>query len=171
MKYEVSGFSSESNNPDITIIKPHGSINFIQKVPPAPTYGINYNVDRPPLTLDQLEIKMDQSLVNGESVIIPPGGDSQRLKETSPWCYELRMEAEKAAKQIDNNDSIILCGISYWHVDRKELDELLISLPHNAEITFVNPNPPRDLNAVLSSIFKNYVQFNSALDIGDMLDD
>ena len=54
-------------------------------------------------------------------------------------------------------------------VDRREIDELLINLNSDTEFTFINPVPPRDLNAVLSSIFKNYVLQTSSDNIGGIV--
>lgn len=70
---------------------------------------------------------------------------------------------------INENDEVVLCGISYWYVDRRELDTLLINLNQDVNFTFINPAPPRDLNAVLISIFKNYVQQSSSSEIGGIL--
>lgn len=92
-----------------------------------------------------------------------------RLGTTAPWSQKLRNEAKNIATSIEEKDEIVLCGISYWHVDRRELDELLINLNQDSNFTFVNPMPPRDLNAVLSSIFTNYVQQHSSSEIGGIL--
>lgn len=81
----------------------------------------------------------------------------------------LKRKATEIAKQIDAKDDVVLCGISYWHVDRREVDELLINLNQDVEFTFINPSPPRDLNAVLMSIFKNYVHQSSSSHIGGIL--
>ena len=92
-----------------------------------------------------------------------------RLGTTAPWSQKLRNEAKKAASSVEENDEIVLCGISYWHVDRREIDELLINLNQDANFTFINPAPPRDLNAVLTSIFSKYVQQSSSSEIGGIL--
>ena len=57
---------------------------------------------------------------------------------------------------------MVICGLSYWHVDRHEIDEILINLNQKANLYFINPNPPRDMNAVLMSIFSNYVLLTSS---------
>jgi hypothetical protein len=59
--------------------------------------------------------------------------------------------------------------MSYWHVDRKELDELLINLNQRANITLVNPEPPKELNAVLVSLFKNYTAYTSSNVMGEVI--
>ena len=37
---------------------------------------------------------------------------------------------------------MMIFGLSYWHVDRNELDEILLSLDNKMEVRFVNPKPP-----------------------------
>ena len=92
-----------------------------------------------------------------------------RLGITAPWSQHLRNKAKSAALDISAKDEVVLCGISYWHVDRRELDELLLNLNQDSWFTFINPSPPRNLNAVLISIFKNYVQQSSSAEIGGIL--
>ena len=79
----------------------------------------------------------------------------------------MRQRATNLALEITQKDEIVLCGISYWHVDRREVDELLINLNQDANFTFINPTPPRDL----TSIFSKYVQQSSSSEIGGILDD
>lgn len=166
----ISGFQNLDKE-IIEIIKPHGSISFVPKNYKMSSYGINYNLDIEGVDIDNLEIKYDNLSKYDKGAIIPPSGDSTRLQGTAPWSKILRDEAEKAAKSINENDDVILCGISYWHVDRKEIDELLISLNQNSMFTFINPLPPRDLNAVLISIFKNYILQTSSQNIGGIVND
>lgn len=169
LKYGVYGFT---NNDDtvIEIIKPHGSISFVPKNH-NDMYDINYNIDADGLKIDELTLQYDSLTKYSTGAIIPPAGDSARLKITSSWADTIRKEAIKKAKELSNeNESmVIMCGISYWHVDRREIDELLINLNSDTEFTFINPVPPRDLNAVLSSIFKNYVLQTSSDNIGGIV--
>ena len=163
----VSGL--ESNNTNIEIIKPHGSISFIRQGARTTTYSINYNFDFEGVTIDQLELHYDDLMNVEKSMIIPPAGDSSRFEPTALWSQHLRENAKNLALNIGENDEVVLCGISYGHVDRREIDALLISLDQKVNFTFVNPNPPRDLNAVLISIFQNYVQQSSSSQIGEIL--
>ena len=59
-----------------------------------------------------------------------------------------------------SKDEMILFGLSYWHVDRNEIDEILLSMDNKMEVRFVNPNPPTALEAVLTSLFRNYIHFS-----------
>lgn len=164
----VEGFGSEDNT-NIHIIKPHGSISFVPQNYVKTSYGVNYDLDFDGLILDQLELTYIDLTQYDKGAIIPPAGESQRLERTAPWSHSLRTKAKTFASEIAKDDEVVLCGISYWHVDRRELDELLINLDQDANFTFVNPHPPRDLNAVLSSIFKNYVQQSSSSEMGGIL--
>ena len=164
----ISGFE-EPGAGAVEIIKPHGSISFVPKDLGRTSYSINYNLDFEGTSIDQLELKYDELMSYDKGAIIPPAGDSLRLEITAPWSHCFRKKATALAREIGVNDEVVLCGISYWYVDRKEIDELLINLNQDANFTFINPSPPRDLNAVLTSIFKNYVQQSSSVEIGGIL--
>lgn len=161
------------NNTDekVKIIKPHGSISFVPNDCDN-TSGIKYNLNLEggfDLDAFHLEYKGLNDYVDG--AIIPPAGDSMRLETSTSWARLIRGKAIEAARRVavsEKND-VILCGISYWYVDRHEIDELLVNLNHKANLFFINPTPPRDLNAVLSSIFQNYVLLTSSNNIGGLL--
>lgn len=165
--FSIKGFEAETT-PCVEIIKPHGSISFVPKNYTT-TYSVSYSLDFEGVSIDQLELKYNDLTHYGKGAIIPPAGDSMRLNVTAPWSQHLRNAAKSAALDISENDEVVLCGISYWHVDRRELDELLLNLNQDSGFTFINPSPPRDLNAVLISIFKNYVQQSSSSEIGGIL--
>lgn len=164
----VEGFETGSSA-NIEIIKPHGSISFVPKKHKGSTYSISYSLDFEGVSIDQLEISYNSLKGYEKGAIIPPAGDSSRLDTTAPWSKYLRDKAREAATDISEHDDIVLCGISYWHVDRRELDELLLSLNQDSAFAFINPAPPRDLIAVLTCIFKNYVQQTSSAEIGGIL--
>lgn len=164
----ISGFEKEIKDA-VEIIKPHGSISFVPKNSAGTTYGINYNLDVEGVSIDQLCLSYNDLTSYDRGAIIPPAGDSSRLETTAPWSHDLRQKATELARKITESDEVVLCGISYWHVDRREIDELLINLSQDVNFTFINPSPPRDLNAVLISIFRNYVQQSSSLHIGGIL--
>lgn len=165
--FSVKGFDTEKE-PDIEIIKPHGSISFVPKNYTT-TYSVSYSLDFEGISIEQLELKYNNLHSYEKGAIIPPAGDSMRLNATAPWSQHLRNAAKSAALEISATDEVVLCGISYWHVDRRELDELLLNFNQDSGFTFINPAPPRDLNAVLISIFKNYIQQSSSSEIGGIL--
>ena len=166
----LSGFGCP-NGEKIEIVKPHGSISFVPKNYTGTSYSINYSLDYDGIPIGQLELQYDGLDKYDKGAIIPPAGDSSRLESSAPWSHKLRQRATDLASEITQNDEIVLCGISYWHVDRREIDELLINLNQDANFTFINPAPPRDLNAVLTSIFSKYVQQSSSSEIGGILND
>lgn len=64
-------------------------------------------------------------------------------------------------KDITINDELVICGISYWHVDRLELDHILGKIPIDvSDVSVFNPSPPRALNAILTTFFNNVVNYS-----------
>lgn len=170
INYSVYGFKSEKET-SIEIIKPHGSISFVPNKH-SEIYQINYTLKNDDLNLQDLKLEYNNLTQYSTGAIIPPAGDSTRLKFTKSWASILRNEAIQKAKKISNeNNTVIMCGISYWHVDRREIDELLINLAPDTNFIFINPKPPGDLNAVLTTIFRNYVLQTSSDNIGGILND
>lgn len=170
IRFEIQGFN-KSDNPLVKIIKPHGSISFVSKNLQE-RYSINYSIDGEDLKIDAIDLQYDNLMSYSGNTIIPPSGDSSRMNSNAlSWSMKLRTDALDEAKNLssEKDSTVIICGISYWHVDRKEIDNLLINLNPETELTFINPNPPRDLNAVLMSIFKNYVLQTSSDNIGVIL--
>lgn len=146
----------------INILKPHGSISFTHK----------QKMDK-----DSYSIKLDNELLDGStdeftvsyenlddnylvSALIPPAGESSRFNHT--WASQIRGTAKHKATRLDKNDEMIICGLSYWHVDRAELDELIVSCDPLLNVTMINPNPKRTINAVLTSIFSNFVTYSGS---------
>jgi len=171
----------------VRIIKPHGSISFLSN-------ASSVTVDQNELDAMSYDERMDYIIENIEGlnfqnaeivlrkpriencencVIIPPSGEAHRFGNKDFWAREMRQIAEDrtryigihAARKVD----VVLCGISYGYVDREEIDELLVNLYHDIDLTLVNPRPARELNAVLTSLFKNYRLQSSSTNIGDIL--
>ena len=71
-------------------------------------------------------------------------------------------------KQLTLEDEIIICGISYWHVDRQEIDKYLTSIASNIDVYLINPNPPSVFNAVLTTIFKNVIVYKKSDNLGQL---
>jgi hypothetical protein len=160
--FNVGCIGPDDPNVKITILKPHGSISFIHQ----------HELDK-----DSYSIKLDNELLNGPttefsvsyenldnnylvSALIPPAGDSSRFNQT--WAGQIRETAKQKASELSKDDEIILCGLSYWHVDRAELDELIVSCDPLINISMVNPSPQRTLNAVLTSIFSNFIAYTGS---------
>lgn len=149
----------------INIFKPHGSINFAHKHTRDPSaFEIVYSRDWPDAPAKDFSITYDNLdkyyLVNP---MIPPAGDSGRFNQT--WAKEIRSLLLQKVKEFKSEDEVVICGLSYWHVDRAELDELLVSLPQQINIKMVNPNPNRSLNTVIASLFANFISYSSASEL------
>jgi len=151
--------------PKFSIVKPHGSISFAHKlVLDKESFDIGYKktlrdlLEGDPEDFSVKYTDLDHNyLINS---IIPPAGDSERLE--FGWAKTLRQYAKGKASELTATDEIIICGISYWNVDRNEIDEILTSLTKDINLKLVNPNPPRALNAVISSLFDNYLCYTSS---------
>ncbi|EIJ78331.1 hypothetical protein PB1_12254 [Bacillus methanolicus PB1] len=173
INFEVLGVSNGKYNPNeaykFNIIKPHGSISFAYRKPiDASAFQItsktreltNGNLSDYTVNYDGLEN------VYMFNAMIPPAGDSSRIE--SSWAYELRKLALEEAKSLNYGDEFLLCGISYWHVDRQEIDELLISINPEINVKMINPNPPTTLSAVLTSLFDNHITYKNSSVLGEM---
>lgn len=162
--FKIGVLEREGTN-KLIIIKPHGSISFAHNVElPKDSFEIGYKKTLREL-LEGIAIDFNLKYDNldayyAKNAIIPPAGDSNRLK--FGWASELREKALSVASSISEDDEVIICGISYWHVDRMEIDELLTSINPKANIKMINPSPPRTLNAVLCSMFGNYIYHRSS---------
>lgn len=147
-----------------SITKPHGSISFVHsKSRDVASFNINYSNEIEILEGVESDFTLEMDDLKKHSPItplIPPAGDSSRYQLT--WAGKLKAEAENKAKGIEDGDKVILCGLSYWHVDRKEIDEILLNLTSQCELAYINPSPPAALDAVLTSLFKNYEHYVSA---------
>jgi hypothetical protein len=168
LKIEYNICGCEGKKAKINIVKPHGSISFIPKNGKNKIYEINYQIDSSGVDISQIEVGYTELGDYDKSFLIPPAGDSQR-RQPDAWATKLRECAVNAVKEIKEFDDVFVCGMSYWHVDRKELDELLINLNQQANITLVNPDPPKELNAVLVSLFKNYTAYASSNAMGEVM--
>lgn len=160
IKYSVAGFEQAAGC-KFFIAKPHGSISFLHKKQlDIAAFGINYKSELLEGEAGDFELKMEGLGRNSPIVpIIPPAGDSARFNTT--WAGAQSTSAKEKAKAISMPDHVIVCGMSYWHVDRKEIDDIFMNLPDEVELALINPNPPETLDAVLTSLFTNYEHYTS----------
>ena len=158
--FNVVGF--ERKNTKIQILKPHGSISFISK---KSTIGKNFEIKRTfdSVSIDVNELTIDYNLEKDISLvnaIIPPAGDTNRLN--IGWGKSIREELIKRIEFSNEKDTLIIFGLSYDHVDRFEIDEIITSISPDINIKYINPFPSVTLDAVLSSIFKNYIHLKNS---------
>lgn len=165
--FNVGGFNDPEQK--VTLLKPHGSISFTHKkfLEPA-TFSIRKNTDMYEAQLSDFTVKYENLDLNYLiNALIPPAGDSSRL--THKWAQELRDIIKTYMNSISNGDKCIISGISYWPVDRPEIDMILAALSQNNIDTYmVNPHPPRALNAVLTCMLPNHISYSSSDWIGDI---
>ena len=158
--FSISGFDTVNNN--VILYKPHGSISFSFNVKSARSapYVIRQGVDSISQEISDFSIiydfENDYPIVNA---LIPPAGDSGRY--SLGWISQIRNDLGICVKNSSDADELVLFGISYWHVDRNEIDDILINMNSSIDIKYINPFPPSDLNAVLSSLFKKYIHYKN----------
>lgn len=162
LNFSINGIEEEASH-KIVILKPHGSISFAHETRnDSATFKIRKSKDMYEASLSNFSVVYtnlhDNYLINA---LIPPAGDSSRL--TYKWANEIRILVNKKLERIGEHDKVIISGLSYWHVDRRELDELLIKLStKNVNTYMVNPYPPRALNAVLTCVLPNHITYTSS---------
>lgn len=148
----------ENKDCKFQVFKPHGSISFQSKIKrDKDAFRIDYSNDRIKDDVSQFNVKYnDIDPFNVINAIIPPAGDSSRLN--FEWARCIRDEAKKIAEKLKKDDELIVSGISYWHVDRLEIDSILTQISSDiSNVEIINPNPPRVINAVMTTLFKNVI--------------
>lgn len=159
--FEIVGF--EKQNSKFKIYKPHGSISFKHKVKKViEDFKIDYDTDTNDGNITEFKLDyVNLNALNKINAIIPPAGDSSRLD--FKWASEIRDKAIEQAKLITKHDEVIFCGMSYWHVDRLEVDTILTNITSEiSNVSVINPNPPRVLNAVMTTLFKNVIFYSDS---------
>jgi hypothetical protein len=159
INFTTSDIEEEKEHTKIKIYKPHGSINFYhQKQSPA-DYTIRHNGDLiPNATIEEYKLDRSHPLPQSKCIVsslIPPAGDSERFRQS--WAGQIKASANDFVESLNEHDELMICGISYWHVDRHEIDSLITTCKPTTNVYMFNPAPNRSLNAVLTSVFSNYV--------------
>lgn len=144
------------------IYKPHGSISYVhQKSLPRDSFSINYNsffVDCPISDITVEYTNLDRH--TPVSFIIPPAGEAGRSSST--WAQSIRNDCVAKMAGFGPGDLGVVCGLSYWHVDRAEIDNLFNSMNSEMDIVHLNPVPSSTLDAVLNSLFMRYTHLTSS---------
>lgn len=159
IEYSIAAFEEDTKK--FRVYKPHGSIGFCSKIRKDKTaYTISYMGK---VNLDTDAFKVDYGLMDGlnmTNAMIPPAGDSSRMVFT--WAKKQKDLAIEAATKLESGDKLMLCGISYWPVDRSEIDSYLTSVDTAVDAYMINPNPPKDLVAVLMTLFDRFSTFTNS---------
>lgn len=145
----------------VRVHKPHGSITFCGKTAiDKSAFSINYGARFTEGGIDELVVKYDDLDQHYPMVgILPPAGESERYKHR--WIRQIWDKTIEAARRLTDNDLVIIYGLSYWHVDRKEIDMLLGEVPRKSRVISVNPNPNPQFEAVCCSLFKAYHSYSN----------
>lgn len=153
----------------ISIHKPHGSITFCGNKPlDKSSFSINYNNSFTEGGLDDLIVRYDGLNDHYSSTgILPPAGDSDRYRHR--WIRQIWDEAIKGAAAIGDGDLVILYGLSYWHVDRREIDALLTKISRKARVISINPYPNHNFEAVCCSLFRSYQSYSAPTHLARLL--
>jgi len=164
--FDIACFDNRESK--FKIYKPHGSISFVHKVKKVvDDFKIDYDTDTNDGNISEFEIKYTGlDALNKINAIIPPAGDSSRLD--FKWASVVRESAVEQAKLLTESDEVVFCGMSYWHVDRLEIDSILTNIsPDISNVRVINPNPPRILNAVMTTLFKNVIFYNDSKSLSE----
>lgn len=163
LDFGIYGFDSTEQN-KISIFKPHGSISFQHKVTiEKSAYRIKLSKEIEDDVLENFVLSYDYENIPSINAIIPPASESARIQQSRnqdsgvSWSKFIHNEVINTFSNTNENDECIICGISYWHVDRNEIDNILINLNPKISIKMINPYPPKSLTAVLTSLFENFV--------------
>jgi hypothetical protein len=160
IKFSIPGI--KENTGKFRIYKPHGSIGFLYK-------GFldkdNYNIQSS-FSLQNGEISNIENRYHDLSVfmpvipLIPPSGEAHRFSQN--WAQSIREHANKRFKEFQAGDEVVICGLSYWHVDRAELDEIIRNLNCEILVRMINPGNVDGFSSVLSMVFDNYIHHSSS---------
>jgi hypothetical protein len=155
--FSVCGFNKRSRA-KIKIIKPHGSISFVSKIKPIPNKNFEIKSTFDSVVTDINDLKLDYYLRGDDSLvnaIIPPAGDSNRLNKG--WVRDIREILKKEIMKAKEKETLIIYGLSYDHVDRIEIDEIVTTVNSEVNVKYINPDLSTTFDTVLSSIFNNYI--------------
>ncbi|MGI0106848.1 hypothetical protein [Salinimicrobium sp. WS361] len=142
----------------VVIYKPHGSISFSHRVKkPKEAFEIRYDSDSSDGEIKEFSLNYTEiDALNSVNAIIPPAGDSSRLN--FKWAKEIRDKAKSVANALSKDDELLICGLSYWHVDRLEIDSILTSInPDIEEVKVINPYTPKVFNAIITTLFDKVI--------------
>ncbi len=150
-------YIGEETNNKIQIYKPHGSISFIHKTELSlDAFELKNSFDNSDAELNQFNIKYDNLICNPSVIpLIPPAGQASRYSNS--WAATIRKSIIQECSKSKSKDVLIFGGLSYWHVDREEIDEIILNVNNELNMYIINPNPPEEFMAVLTTIFKNSI--------------
>ncbi|MCI5137247.1 MAG: hypothetical protein D3922_02260 [Candidatus Electrothrix sp. AR1] len=164
LKLEYNVFMGEKGDSKIEIYKPHGSISFIHDtVMSLDAFELKNSFEHTDAEINKFKVVYEDLICNPAVIpLIPPAGQSSRYQNS--WAASIRNGIVEECQKSTNSDVLIFGGLSYWHVDREEIDEIILNINNKLNMFLVNPNPPKEFFAVLTTIFKNAVHLTSDQD-------
>jgi hypothetical protein len=136
----------------LPVVKPHGSIDAAlhpNSIVAPVGYPLANCIDRNDAPLVRLQ-KGQWLLPRTEVDIVLP------LEESPYLDYQWVRPAYELFRRLGHAlDTLVVVGISYWAVDRPEIDYLLDSVNAGAKVFLVNPRPPKDLMTKLQGRHKS----------------
>lgn len=160
IRFSIPGI--QENDAKFKIYKPHGSISFIYE---GYMLKDNYNIQTE-LSLNngdisKFQIKYDNlSLYMPLIPIIPPAGEAHRYAQN--WANSIKSHLKGSISKFKEKDDFFICGISYWHVDRAEIDEIIRELNSDVNVRMINPGNVEGLSAILGMVFNSYIHHSSS---------
>lgn len=161
LDFKIAAFDNFDDSTPIVIYKPHGSISFESISKRLP--GQKFNIEKDPFisaTEEIINMENNFKVVNDNSIInpiIPPAGDSSRVNVG--WSFEIKNSIEETIKKATKDDICVIYGLSYDHVDRQEIDDIITKFPCDIEISYINPFPSSTFDMVLGSVFEKYSHY------------
>jgi hypothetical protein len=130
----------QNENSGTPLVKPHGSADFeyvgVQIPTGYPLSGWAGNNNTPAMALPRDKLLTARM---GPELVAPLQGSHIRQFQWVATGFNW-------FRAIGTNlTSCMLVGLSYWPVDRPEINEILDSLATETEVVVVNPAPPNDL--------------------------
>ncbi|MGM3173299.1 hypothetical protein [Dickeya lacustris] len=160
IKFSIPGI--KQNGGKFNIYKPHGSIGFLHKKNlPKGDYNIpsSYSINNGSLA-DIYNDYINLTLYMPAIPLIPPAGEADRFGQY--WAKEIRDMLIEEVSSFNDRDEFIICGLSYWHVDRSEIDEIIRNINCDVKMRMINPGNVEGLSSVLSMVFDNYIHHSSS---------
>lgn len=160
IRFDIPNISD--GNAKFKIYKPHGSISFLYE---GYMSKDNYNIQKE-LSLNNGDISKFECRHENLSLymplipIIPPAGEAHRYAQN--WANSIKESIEATMESYTPNDDFFICGISYWHVDRAEIDAIIRKINSDVNVRMINPGNVDGLSAILGMVFNSYVHHSSS---------
>jgi hypothetical protein len=143
----------------LPISKPHGSIDYVPASDmisgPKPRYPVERFFEMCDVPIQRLPRYGLSAPRIAAQVVIPTEASGftqfQWVKPGRTWVHA----AGRGTKFL------ILMGVSYWPVDRPELDEIMDAVPESATAIVGNPRPDSALMARLGTRFRDVIEWRT----------